>query len=540
MNIIIPAAGHATRMRPLSNSMSKAMIPVNGRPVISYILEKIKTIPNLENIVIVQNASKDIERFVKIKYKNLYESGVIKFASQTVQSGPLDAIYCGFKQLENKNSDLLIWLGDTIYEYDKDEFLKFTSQSSIITSKINIDIARWCRLESNNETSVALHDKTNSRPDIKDAIIGIYYIKEADLAHTFAGLAAWRAASQTFTESEEWQISVLLNKIGIRNFKAISTNNWYDCGELQSYYETKARLLSRSSRNFNILSLDNESGVLCKYSNDSAYNQKIKLEGDWYNSLSFKQSIYVPKSNMTNQGLLMSLESGTPLNELYVYDNIRPDSWEYIIKKLVHVVLNVFGNEETIITSDVSAKIICEKSVERIKKYNYSFISDNDKSVVLDFLNNLEEEIKNETVNYGRKIVHGDSHFGNILFDAFTGNLKWVDPRGYFIEGVTGGDVRYDLAKIGQDIYLNYSHILAENYEIINDEVVISKSVNLSKIYDNILMDNGFNPTQIKKISISLLLSCLPFHEEDERRQRTMWTVGVKLIKSLILENERA
>ena len=40
-SVIIPAAGLATRMKPLSRGVSKAMIPVNGRPLISYVIEKI-------------------------------------------------------------------------------------------------------------------------------------------------------------------------------------------------------------------------------------------------------------------------------------------------------------------------------------------------------------------------------------------------------------------------------------------------------------------------------------------------------------------
>ena len=36
--VIIPAAGLATRMMPMSASMSKAMIPVAGQPILSHII----------------------------------------------------------------------------------------------------------------------------------------------------------------------------------------------------------------------------------------------------------------------------------------------------------------------------------------------------------------------------------------------------------------------------------------------------------------------------------------------------------------------
>lgn len=50
--VIIPAAGEATRMKPISSN-TKIMVPVNGKPIISYILEEIFKIGNPREIVIV-------------------------------------------------------------------------------------------------------------------------------------------------------------------------------------------------------------------------------------------------------------------------------------------------------------------------------------------------------------------------------------------------------------------------------------------------------------------------------------------------------
>ena len=40
--VIIPDAGLATRMQPLSATMSKAMIPVCGKPILARILKKLE------------------------------------------------------------------------------------------------------------------------------------------------------------------------------------------------------------------------------------------------------------------------------------------------------------------------------------------------------------------------------------------------------------------------------------------------------------------------------------------------------------------
>ena len=45
IHVIIPAAGEAKRIRLLSDSLSKALIPVNGKPIISWIFDELKEIP---------------------------------------------------------------------------------------------------------------------------------------------------------------------------------------------------------------------------------------------------------------------------------------------------------------------------------------------------------------------------------------------------------------------------------------------------------------------------------------------------------------
>jgi len=56
MNAIILAAGYATRLRPLTDTWAKELLPVGGRPIIDRILDGISAVDGIEAVHVVTNA----------------------------------------------------------------------------------------------------------------------------------------------------------------------------------------------------------------------------------------------------------------------------------------------------------------------------------------------------------------------------------------------------------------------------------------------------------------------------------------------------
>src|SRR5713226_4243828 len=58
MNALILAAGYATRLRPLTDTWAKELLPVGGRPIIDAIVERIGEVAEVDVIHVVTNARK--------------------------------------------------------------------------------------------------------------------------------------------------------------------------------------------------------------------------------------------------------------------------------------------------------------------------------------------------------------------------------------------------------------------------------------------------------------------------------------------------
>lgn len=65
MNALIFAAGLGTRLKPLTDTMPKAMVPINGKPLVQILIEKLKKIGVEEIVINVHHFAQQIIDFVQ-------------------------------------------------------------------------------------------------------------------------------------------------------------------------------------------------------------------------------------------------------------------------------------------------------------------------------------------------------------------------------------------------------------------------------------------------------------------------------------------
>lgn len=520
-SVIIPAAGLASRLKPLSRGISKAMIPVNGRPLISYVIEQIFLEHNVNEVVIVENGISDIQEFVSRVYAQL----PIKCVQQGEKLGPLHAISIGHSALEKADNEITIWLGDTIcldsLPYGKDFLAVYAVE----------DPHRWCLIDEDG----ILYDKPDSKVATNSALIGIYNFVNREKFDK-----AMLAGMKKPMHKGEHQIAALLEFYMKKGPMAlVHVKEWYDCGELNTYYESKARLLQRTARTFNKIDVDTFYGTVTKSSSDLAKQHKIEAEKSWFRGLTEHQSLFCPRILASDAGVLkMSLEPGTPLNEVLVYDNLRKDIWHDIIRKILKVHHDVFYSyDQGNLAYDAQRKACFDayflKNDGRMADITNIFTHE---PRVLEFVESTSLELCRAPL--WSACMHGDSHLGNIIYDPHSGNLKFVDPRGSFGE-IYGnqGDLRYDMAKLLQDFYCGYAMIMANRYTWESDDMIkidwSPGTEDLSEFLEAELRGQGYDVHLLKRLAIVLLITAIPFHADSLERQRALYYRGKNLIENL-------
>ena len=72
MKAIILAGGYATRLQPLTDDLSKCLLPVGGKPMVDWILDRVRAADEIEDVHVVTNSrfARDFEHWARFKESN--------------------------------------------------------------------------------------------------------------------------------------------------------------------------------------------------------------------------------------------------------------------------------------------------------------------------------------------------------------------------------------------------------------------------------------------------------------------------------------
>jgi glucose-1-phosphate thymidylyltransferase len=235
MKAVIPVAGAGTKLRPLTYTQPKALIPIAGKTILSHIVDQLSEAGITEFIFIVGYLGEKIQNYVKQTYPNL----TTHFVYQNERQGTGHAVELT-KQLIG-DEPIFVALGDTICEFDVNEIIE-SPVSMIGVRKVDDPRNFGVATIDDNGIIEQLVEKP-AIPKSNMALVGLYKINETAVL--------FECLHQLFVENittrGEYNLTDALACMIQKGtqFRSFKVANWFDCGKKESILETNALLLKK-------------------------------------------------------------------------------------------------------------------------------------------------------------------------------------------------------------------------------------------------------------------------------------------------------
>ena len=234
MKVVIPMAGKGTRLRPHTHVTPKPMLRVAGKPVMQYVLDDVKKLGGVDEVVYITGHLKEkVEAYAR---EALPIPSV--FIEQKVQDGTAGAVALARAHVDQP---VLIIFVDTIFDTDLSVITR-TDADGIIWTKTVEDYQRFGVVVTDKDDFMTQIVEKPTEPISKRANIGLYYIRNWKLL--FEGID--HVLSQPANKGE-WYLTdafqYMIDK-GAK-LKVIDVDGWYDAGKIDTLLDTNRVVLEK-------------------------------------------------------------------------------------------------------------------------------------------------------------------------------------------------------------------------------------------------------------------------------------------------------
>ena len=234
MKVIIPLAGKGTRLRPHTHVVPKPMMRVAGQPVMSYILDDLRQIGNIEEVIYITGHLREkVEEYAR----EALDAPAV-FIEQKVQNGTAGAVALARPHVDQP---VLIIFVDTIFDADLSMIDRVDADGIIWTKEVE-DYKRFGVVVTDAQGYMTRIVEKPSTPISRRANIGLYFIRDWRLL--FAGIDHVLASPPNQGEYYLTDAFQYMIDHGAR-LKVIDVVGWFDAGKLDTLLETNRAMLER-------------------------------------------------------------------------------------------------------------------------------------------------------------------------------------------------------------------------------------------------------------------------------------------------------
>ncbi|MBS1745773.1 MAG: NTP transferase domain-containing protein [Bacteroidetes bacterium] len=235
MKAIIPVAGAGAKLRPHTYTQPKALIPIAGKTILSFIVDQLHDAGIHEFIFIVGYLGEKIQEYVLQTYPHL----ICHFVQQTERRGTGHALELTRSLIGD--DEILVTLGDTICDYNVNEVI--ASPCNLLGLK-KVDDPRSFGVAEIAEDGIIEHViEKPAIPKSNLALVGIYKIKDSTIL--FECLE--QILIQQNLNNDEISLTDALDCMILRGvkFQSFRVKNWFDCGKKETLLESNTTLLKK-------------------------------------------------------------------------------------------------------------------------------------------------------------------------------------------------------------------------------------------------------------------------------------------------------
>ena len=239
MKVILPVAGYATRLYPLTENFPKALLKIGNKPMLEHILDKLNPIKEIDEIFVVTNNkfytqfSKWANEYKSEKIITVVNDGTMSNEDRLGAVGDVNfAIDKG-----NIDGDVIVIAGDNLFGLDMQKFVNFSKEkdSSVFAAydlkNPSLLAKKFGTVEVDDNCKVIGFEEKPEHPKTALAATMIYLILQRDLYQINNCLQE--------KNPDNWGefARYLIEKSGMHCLHF--DEYWYDIGGLEQYKEVQ-------------------------------------------------------------------------------------------------------------------------------------------------------------------------------------------------------------------------------------------------------------------------------------------------------------
>ena len=235
MKAIIPVAGAGKRLRPFTYTQPKPLIPVAGKPILSYIVDQLVDLGVTEFVFVIGYLGEKIRDYIDWTYPQLQTTFVV----QEERRGSGHAVWLS-KQAIGNAKEVIVVFGDTLIEGGVAEIVNCPHTCMAI--KPVEDPRRFGVVELKDDGTIKSMVEKPRMPRSNQALVGFYKIGDFPLLYsTLGGMLEDHDNDESITLTD-----ALMNMLdGGHAMHAEQVHRWYDCGDPTVLLATNRTLLGK-------------------------------------------------------------------------------------------------------------------------------------------------------------------------------------------------------------------------------------------------------------------------------------------------------